>query len=389
MRANLDRFRAAVLAGGALQQRLAETQDGERFVARAVEAAAAAGIALDPSELGELAKPDPLGLARFVPAPCGGRAWPGRQWLPAELVMDAGGPALDWLHFAGAPLAEPFFAESVRTATARPFNRLCRYRMPLDALLDPPPADAAAMPDGFIFHMTRCGSTLVSQMLAALPDHAVLSEPPPLDTLIALLGPEPGAGGIAALRALVGALGRDRGGVTRRRFVKLYGWHALALPMLRRAFPEVPWMFLHRDPVEVLASHAHHPGFQFDPATVPAARFGLAEPAPEAFAAAVMAAGCRAALAAADQGGLIVAYRDLPDAMFSRVLPHFGVAPGAGERATMAAVAQRNAKAPHLSFAPDGERKRAVADERVRALAREHLAEPCAKLDALGARVQP
>jgi hypothetical protein len=75
--------------------------------------------------------------------------------------------------------------------------------------------------------------------------------------------------------------------------------------------------------------------------------------------------------------------------MFSRVLPHFGVAPGAGERATMAAVAQRNAKAPHLSFAPDGERKRAVADERVRALALEHLAEPCAKLDALGARVQP
>ena len=385
----LDRLRGAILADEALQQDLAEANDGEALVARALAAAAEAGIALDPAELAALTSPDPLGLARFAPAPCGGRAWPGRQWLPVDLVVDPAGARLDWLHFAGAPLAEALFAQSAGIAAARPLNRLCRYRMPLDALLDPPPGDAAAMPDGFIFHMTRCGSTLVAQMLAALPGHTVVSEPAPLDALIALLGPEPDAAGVSALRTLVGALGRDRSGATRRRFVKRSGWHALALPLLRRAFPEVPWIFLHRDPVEVLVSHHRTPGLQFDPATVPAARFGLAKPAPGAFAAAAIAAGCRAALAAADDGGLIVSYRELPGALFTRVLPHFGVHPDAAERATMAAAAGRNAKAPHLAFTPDSEGKRDAADDRLRALAREHLAEPCARLDVLSGAVQP
>lgn len=379
----LDRFRAAVMANEALQQQLAEASDGSDFIARATRVAVQAGIALEPAALVPLTRPDPLGVGRFGTAPCGGRAWPGRQCLPAELAMGEGGLALDWLHFAGAPLAEPFFGESARAAATRPFNRLCRYRMPLDALLDPPPADAAAMPDGFILHMTRCGSTLVARMLAALPGHVVLSEPPPLDALIAMLGPEPEEIGLRLLRALVGALGRDRSGATKRRFIKLDGWHALALPLLRRAFPEVPWIFLHRDPVEVMASHDRTPGFQFDPATGIATRFGLAEPVPDAYAAAMIAGCCRAALAAVHDGGLIVAYRDLPDALFTHVLPHFGVHPDAAERAAMGAVTARNAKAPHLAFAPDGARKRDAADDRVRALVREYLAEPCARLEAL------
>ena len=35
----------------------------------------------------------------------------------------------------------------------------------------------AAILSRFVFHVSRCGSTLVSQMLAAVPQHLVLSEP--------------------------------------------------------------------------------------------------------------------------------------------------------------------------------------------------------------------
>ena len=45
-------------------------------------------------------------------------------------------------------------------------------------LLDQAAAEPGIDPTGFIFHLARCGSTLVSQMLAALPEHIVLSEAP-------------------------------------------------------------------------------------------------------------------------------------------------------------------------------------------------------------------
>jgi hypothetical protein len=123
-------------------------------------------------------------------------------------------------------------------------------------------AEPGPAPDGLVFHMSRCGSTLVAQMFAALPDSMVVSEPPPLDDVlqISLLGGADTA--IAALRAMSAAFGR-RGG---RPFVlKLDAWHALALPLFRRAFPDTPWVFLYRDPVEVLVSHMRQRGSQMLP----------------------------------------------------------------------------------------------------------------------------
>ena len=43
----------------------------------------------------------------------------------------------------------------------------------------------------------------------------------------------------------------------------------------RRAFPNVPWAFLYRDPVEVLVSQMHQRGMQMVPEIVPASLYGL------------------------------------------------------------------------------------------------------------------
>src|SRR6266542_3419017 len=45
-------------------------------------------------------------------------------------------------------------------------------------------AQPGLSPSGFIFHMSRCGSTLISQMLAALPQNIVISEAGPIDSLL-------------------------------------------------------------------------------------------------------------------------------------------------------------------------------------------------------------
>jgi hypothetical protein len=391
----LDRFRAAAMADSAIQQALAELREADAFEALAVEWANARGIPLTPDHLIAATRPDPLGLHLFAPAPHSGTIWPPRGWLPGRCVAEAGF-AIDWYHYAGTELNEPFFADSRSRVASRPFNQLFRYRTQFNDFINAPREDAL-VPDGFIFHMSRCGSTLVSQMLAALPDTIMLSEPDPLDMIVQLpllaQGVTPELH-LEAFRAMVAALGRDRGGTSKRYFIKLDSWHTLALPLFRMAFPDVPWIFLYREPVEVLVSQERMRGAQTAPGVLPPQIFGFTEAEmslPDVdYIARVLARTCAAV---ADQwslgGGLVVDYRELPEAMVTRILPHFGIAPTAEERALLETASGRDAKAPLSTFKADSARKRDEAGPETRAAAERHMSEIHARLQALNASSSP
>src|SRR5690242_496587 len=93
-------------------------------------------------------------------------AIPPQGWLP----VGVDGRFVDWVHFGMGRLDEPFFEGSVRRALQ---GRPARRRTTAEALVAAKPARA---PDGFIFHMSRCGSTLVAQMLASDPECLAISE---------------------------------------------------------------------------------------------------------------------------------------------------------------------------------------------------------------------
>lgn len=146
-----------------------------------------------------------------------------------------------------------------------PFNLLFRHQLPLDSLLEWQARSPGLAPSRFIYHMSRCGSTLVSQMLAALPEHIVLSEPPPIGTILDLN--QRGASDeerISWMRAWMSAMGQPTNG-EQRLFVKLDSWQTVDLPLLRRAFPDTPWIFLYRNPVEVMVSSMKTTGMQIVP----------------------------------------------------------------------------------------------------------------------------
>lgn len=384
----LDRFRAAVMADTEVQQMLSESFDPAEFSQRATDWAEAQGISLTDQDLIAIEGHDPLGIHMFGAAPQTGAVWPSRQWLPLRFAIEAG--AIDWCHFAGAPLSEPFFADTAASVRTRPFNRLFRYRTSFDAFVDAPRSDTLP-PDGFIFHMSRCGSTLVSQMLAASPANIMVSEAEPLDTMVQL--PLLGFGialehHVAALQAMVAALGRKRSGSSKRYFVKLDSWHTLALPLFRQAFPDTPWIFLYRDPVEVLVSQMRMRGQQTAPGVLPPQLFGFApgeEDLPDAdYVARVLAKTCEAVIESwGTGGGMLVNYHELPDALFTRILPHFGVAPDEQERDLMAAAAERDAKAPYQPFTNDSEEKRREADAPVRVAAERHFSDIYTRLEAI------
>ncbi|MFS2109314.1 sulfotransferase [Sphingomonas sp. Sphisp140] len=373
----LDQFRAAVMADAEAQAHLAEPYDPAVFEARAHAWAAARGISLAASDLAEGSRVDPIGLHRFAPAPLVRADWPPRGWLPVRFSAEPE-PAIHWLHFAGVSPNSPFFEDAVREISGRPFNRLFRTATPIASFLGH--TDLRA-PSGFVFHMSRCGSTLVSQMLGAAPGHVSISEAPPLDALIQqrFADPETHA---EALRGLVHAYGRG----AEHLFVKLDSWHTRALPLLRRAFPETPWIFLYRDPVEVLVSQLRLRGVQTVPGIVPLEWFGFgpeeAQLPERDFIARVLERTCSAVIEHGRGDGLLVNYAELPEAFFSRILPHFGIVPDAAAQTAMAAMAGSHSKAPGTRFQADTGSKQREADARLRDTAEHYLAPVFAALEA-------
>jgi hypothetical protein len=296
---------------------------------------------------------------------------------------------VDWAYVGSRRLTEPFFDESVARCLPRPFNRLFRYATPIDALGRWLHDHPGLTPSGFIFHMSRCGSTLVSQMLAAMPRSIVVSEAAPIDAVVraAHTRPDLGEEQLAAwLRWMIGALGQPRSGGEQHYFVKLDSWHTLALPLLRRAFPSAPWIFLYRDPLEVLVSQLRRRGLHMVPGLMDDV-FGFApgratQP-PEAHCADVLERICGGVLQHYAPGAaLLVNYRQLPAALWTDVLPHFAVACSDDDHAAMAEAARYDAKRPELPFSNDTAAKRQAATDEICAAAR-RLDDVHARLEAL------
>jgi hypothetical protein len=386
-----DRFRAYVLGDESLQLELSLIDEPERFADRSASVATALCIQLSPEAILASLRRDPLGLARWLPAPANAVEWPSKHWLPAHLSLAPGSAvAVDWVHFAGERLVAPFFEQSLRRAFGRPFNQMFSYRTTLDDFVATAKRDEAHVPDGFIFHMSRCGSTLVAQMLAALPSNIMVSEAEPLNTAVQLSRSLPQFSPdkhVRVLTAIVAALGRRRFGAERHYVMKLDSWHTLALPLFRRAFPTVPWVFLYRDPVEVLVSQMRERGMQLIPGALSPSPLGIEKGTgmrDEEYCARVLEKICQAALDNLAFGrGLAINYDELPEAVWQKVLPHFGIACSEGEKAAMRLAARRDAKAPSVEFTCDTDVKQRQAMEVIRVAVQRHLDQVYRALEAL------
>jgi hypothetical protein len=252
-------------------------------------------------------------------------------WTPIRVDFSGSVPTVDWADLSEERFVEPFFDETVARWMSGPQAKPL-VRTGLDALvaLDSEPT---LEPAGMIFHLSRCGSTLVSRLLCTVPGVVVLAEPAPLNALLRLDHSLVDDATLARLvRLVVRALGRRRHADERRLVLKCTSWNIRRRAVLAAAFPDTPWIWVQRDPVHVVASLLAEPpgwlGLQARP--LGAARlFGL-DPAtvlamsPIEFAARVLGSMLDAAAADPD-GRLLVDYADLPAAVWQRVAPHFGL----------------------------------------------------------------
>jgi hypothetical protein len=310
-------------------------------------------------------------------------------WVPIRLYWRADEPFIDWCFFGQERFIDPFFSQTVEIRLRRPFNLLFRHQTPLDFLEKWTESRSGLVPKGFIFHMSRSGSTLVTQMLAANDKNLVISEAGVIDSAIRSYLHSPGTTEerrVDWMRSVVNALGQPRADESQY-LIKFDAWNTVDLPLIRRAFPAVPWVFVYRNPVEVMVSQFNQRGAHTIPGALPAELFGMdletaLSISPEEYCAKVLATICNAALQQHQDGGLLINYSELPEIVWDRMLDFFGVDCSESELDALRVAAQRDAKNPSASFQTDAVKKRQMASEAVRAAADKWLYPVYEKLEA-------
>ena len=288
-------------------------------------------------------------------------------WIPIRIDWQGPRPIVDWGYLGARRFSDPFFTQTINQCVRHPADLLFRHQTPLDTLGELTAATSSVRPTGFVFHMSRCGSTLVSQMLAALPQNIVLSEAGPIDDVLRAHFRDPKITEdqrVRWLQWLVAALACRRNPAEKNLFIKFDCWHVMLLPLIQRAFPGVPWVFLYREPLEVMASAQKQLGGQMIPGVLQPALFGWEAGMVERmslyeYTARVLARLCETALEHASAGGgRLVNYLQLPAAIWPELLKYWKVDFSDADVARMLEAAQMDAKNPVLPFESDSRTKR-------------------------------
>ena len=216
-------------------------------------------------------------------------------------------------------------------------------------------------PRGVVFHESRCGSTLVANSLAAFdPErNRVYSESAPPIAALKVCGEGYSrcskATAAALLRDVMYMMGRTDDPSEEHLFFKIQSIGTRFIDVFTEAFPETPYIFVYRDPVQVMMSHLDHAHMEQSNCVRPRSNppkivvdlveqhgRSVTDLSHEEYCAAHLATLCDSALAemkSADDGiGLPVNYKDLPDKLYEVIPNHFGVAIGDDEKDRIAEV---------------------------------------------------
>ena len=295
------------------------------------------------------------------------------------------------MDMAGVDLVEPFFQQTVDRLRAEQPGREEHFTE-FDTLVQLEKSFDSIPPTGFIFHSSRCGSTLLANACRAIHHSIVLSEPPAVDKLVARFITDVDNNGTKELlysiflRATVSALGQRRTGNNRHLFIKFACCSVSQIERIRRIWPKVPWVFNYRDPVETIVSNMQNlPTWLQDEdhrvlaAIVNASNVEVAGMSKEELCARSIAAFYTTAHRVANDRALLLNYDQLSPAEVANMLEFFGVSPTSAEMETIASqswIYSKAMPAAARAFVADAKVKQSLATDLIREMAQRWANEP-------------
>lgn len=184
------------------------------------------------------------------------------DWRPFLIAADK--DRIVWVAFDSDLSDYPFYYDAaLLLLPGLPEKALCTTDCAMLADIDILPDEAP--PDGLLFHFSRSGSTLLSKALARDPAVSVSLEGPPgslglwqwlTDNWRALPQAEPRV--LRILRNMLVLTGRRRV-PGERSLVKMMSFNLLFFRLFHQAVPQVPALFMYRNPLEVYISTLKRP----------------------------------------------------------------------------------------------------------------------------------
>ena len=198
--------------------------------------------------------------------------------VPVKLVGQDNNLQCRWLFVGNKDFTEPFFDDTIADRRKLPENGFLEKKMnsSIHVLADKEKDVDTIEPTAFIFHISRCGSTLISQMLGMQPANIILSEVPFFDDLLRHGKKHDCMSAILPqLKAAIGLYAAKRNENHQQLFIKADSWHVHFYKELRALYPTVPFFLLYRKPDEVIRSQQKKRGMQAIPNLLEPAIFGF------------------------------------------------------------------------------------------------------------------
>lgn len=198
-----------------------------------------------------------------------------KNWIPYRLDKHEDNPKCRWLFLGNETITEPFFADTIAKCKKLSQNSQLRRSISNTSVLQEWSVHNETLPPAaIIFHISRCGSTLVSQLLGLNPENIVLSEVPFFDELLRL-GYREKKDISSELKAAISFYSNRRNETQKRVYIKTDSWHIHFYQMFRELYPDTPFVFLYRNPAEVLRSQQKTRGMHAVPGVVEPEIFGF------------------------------------------------------------------------------------------------------------------
>ena len=202
-------------------------------------------------------------------------------WVPVKTSASENDLICKWHFVNSEPFTAPFFEDTMgQCYKYKENNHRYKSYSSLQAMLQWGQGVDCLQPTAFIFHVSRCGSTLLSQALSLNSNYTCLSEVPFLDEMLRLPHRYPQVTEEQAGSFFQSALAfyaAKRSCKEEKLFIKLDSWHLMFYRQIRSLYPHTPFIILTRHPAEVVASHLRQRGIQCVPGLIEPSVYGFAQ----------------------------------------------------------------------------------------------------------------
>ena len=199
--------------------------------------------------------------------------------MPVNIIPAGQELLCKWMFTGNTRFSDPFVSDTLLRCKQLPENK---HRMDcvssLQLLKDWVEENSSIPLTAFIFHVSRCGSTTLTQLLDLDPANRVLSEVPFLDELLRIPFTYPEHAALPVeeyFRAAMAWYGQPHDENEKRLYIKTDSWHLHFYHRLRKMYPDAAFIIIIRTPDEVLQSQRRQRGIQAVPGMLEPAMFGF------------------------------------------------------------------------------------------------------------------